>query len=633
MRQNNTFDYTNYLDQLVPLLQTVQQMTAEGQLITTAQLNKLLRKFPKDHSQTFARDELVTAYRHLAGQHGLPDFREDLVRQLQMKPTRTQSGVTPVTVLTKPFPCPGKCIFCPNDIRMPKSYLADEPGAQRAERNYFDPYLQTYTRLQAFQNIGHAVNKVELIILGGTWSYYPESYQIWFIKECFRALNNFSIEVDDRQRIENRYAEVETKLEKLKNETSQLRSEPQAPTLTNDPLINKQETLAYQIHGTHIDKSYNQTVSELYVGPEKLSGVDQYQQSSWNDLIAEQKINETTRCRNVGLVIETRPDNISEAEVLRIRKLGCTKTQIGIQSLSDEVLDKNKRGHDVAATRHAFKLLRQAGFKIHAHWMPNLYGSFPEQDKQDYDLLFADKDFKPDELKIYPCSLIESAELMQYYQDGRWRPYSEAELLDVLTYVLSHTPEYCRLTRVIRDIPSTDIVVGNKKTNFRQIAEKNLSETDQQSHDIRAREIKLMKVARTDLNLDDLSYQTLVSTEHFLQFITSKERKIAGFLRLSFPTQTNFITELKDAAIIREVHVYGQVMGLGKKEVGRAQHLGLGTELLEEAKRLAFQAGFKKIAVISAVGTREYYRDRGFEDGELYQFSSTFSSNSTAKKA
>lgn len=620
MSKSYQADYTEYLDQLLALLLELQSTTD----LTPKKLAQVMRKHPQSDGSVFPKDMVVRAYRDLAGSRGLHPFSDTFIRQLQMKPTRTQSGVTPVTVLTKPFPCPGKCIFCPNDIRMPKSYLADEPGAQRAERNYFDPYLQTFARLQAFQNIGHAVNKVELIILGGTWSYYPEQYQIWFIKECFRALNDFSVSHDDRPNVEKRYAEIETRLAALR-ETSQ---KFDVPSLTNNPLKNKIEMAAYQIHGSHIDKSYNKTVSELYVGPEKLAGFDQYQQASWEELSDQQKINETALCRNVGLVIETRPDNISEAEVLRVRKLGCTKTQIGIQSLNDEVLNQNKRGHDVAATRHAFQLLRQAGFKIHAHWMPNLYGSTPAKDKQDFSLLFSDPDFKPDELKIYPCSLIESAELMQYYQDGRWQPYSEMELLDVLSFALMHTPEYCRLTRVIRDIPSTDIVAGNKKTNFREIVEKKLLELGEKSQDIRAREIKQMQVKREDLILDVVKYVTSTSTEHFLQFVTPKERKIAGFLRLSLPTQTSFVQELQDAAIIREVHVYGQVIGLGQKEKGRAQHLGLGTELMEEAKKIAAAAGFTKLAVISAVGTREYYRSRGFTDGELYQFCSTLPSKS-----
>jgi len=588
----------------VPLLK---ELTSIPNL-SPKKLSQITRKYPQADGQVFAKDALVVAYRHLAGTHDIPVFDEEFVRKIQMKPMRTMSGVTPVTVLTKPFPCPGKCIFCPNDIRMPKSYLADEPGAQRAERNSFDPYLQTYNRVLAFQNMGHHIDKLELIILGGTWSYYPESYQIWFIKECFRALNDFGAGVDSRVAVERYYQNMEKELRKVR-----------AKVPTNNPQENKKELESLEIHGTHIDKTYNQTVSELYVAPERLGGFDTYQSASWEELTAQQKQNELARCRNVGLVIETRPDNISEAEVLRIRRLGCTKTQIGFQSLNDEVLAKNKRGHDVAATRRAVRLLRQAGFKIHAHWMPNLFGSSPELDKKDYKVLFSDPDFQPDELKIYPCSLIESAELMEYYESGKWRPYTETELLDVLGFCLTHIPEYCRLTRVIRDIPSDDIVAGNKKTNFRQVVERELEKLGQQSRDIRAREIKSLKVQQDALQLTEVPYLTSVSKEIFLQFVTKENEKIAAFLRLSLPTIENYVGELRDCAIIREVHVYGQSVPIGEKSSGKAQHVGLGTQLLERAKIIARENGFKKLAVISAIGTREYYRQRGFCDGELYQ--------------
>jgi elongator complex protein 3 len=318
------------------------------------------------------------------------------------------------------------------------------------------------------------------------------------------------------------------------------------------------------------------------------------------------------------LVIETRPDHISVDEVLRVRRLGCTKVQIGFQSLNDVVLRMNKRGHTVAATRRAVKLLRQAGFKIHAHWMPNLYGSSPAEDITDYQRMFAEPDFRPDELKVYPCSLIESAELMQRYQDGSWKPYTHEELLTVLSACFRQTPEYCRLTRVIRDIPSTDIVVGNQMTNFRQIVEEELAKHGERSPDIRAREVRFRSVAAADLSLDELHYTSSCSDEVFLQYITP-DRSIAGFLRLSLPKEAPITNELAGAAMIREVHVYGQSVEIGDSAAGRAQHAGLGTQLSERAAQIAREQGYKRLAVISAIGTREYYRKRGFADGVLYQ--------------
>jgi elongator complex protein 3 len=321
----------------------------------------------------------------------------------------------------------------------------------------------------------------------------------------------------------------------------------------------------------------------------------------------------------VGLVVETRPDHISIEEVIRIRRLGATKVQIGFQSLNDDVLRLNKRGHTVEATRRAVKLLRQAGFKIHAHWMPNLYGSSPEADMADYHLMFADPDFRPDELKIYPCSLIESAELMQRYQDGTWQPYTQDELLEVLIACFRETPEYCRLTRVVRDIPSTDIVAGEMTTNFRQIVEQKLHEQGEHSPDIRGREIRGEQIKFDDLSLDELWYASSIGDEVFLQYITP-ERHIAGFLRLSLPHETPILDELTGAAMIREVHVYGQSLSIGTEILGKPQHMGLGKQLIERAVEIANDQGYRQLAVISSVGTRAYYRKRGFDDGYLYQF-------------
>ncbi len=346
------------------------------------------------------------------------------------------------------------------------------------------------------------------------------------------------------------------------------------------------------------------------------SPIDEY--ATWEELEAAHRFNESAPCRCVGLVIETRPDHISVEEVLRVRRLGCTKVQIGFQSLNDEVLRLNRRGHTVAATRRAVRLLRQAGFKIYAHWMPNLYGSSPAQDVEDYAKLFADPDFRPDELKIYPCSLIESAELMRNYRDGSWRPYTHDELLGVLVECFRQTPEYCRLTRVIRDIPGTDIVSGNRTTNFRQIVEGELARHGERSRDIRAREVRFRSVTPDDLRLDELSYETGCGSEVFLQFITAG-RDIAGFLRLSLPTAEPITEELAGAAMIREVHVYGQSVEIGEAADGRAQHAGLGTRLIERAAEIARERGYQRLAVISAVGTRGYYRKRGFVDGNLFQ--------------
>jgi len=544
-------------------------------------LEELLRRFPKEGRGFFSKSEIIRGYRHLKAEATAEEERAFLDK-IRMKPVRTSSGVAPVTVLTKPHPCPGQCIFCPSDVRMPKSYLSDEPGAQRAAQHQFDPYQQTLSRLLTYRNTGHRSDKVELIILGGTWSSYPETYQLWFTKRCFDALNDFGRVLGGWE-----------------------------PDLEADPEIDFR-SLGETVDGRRIARRYNEIVTD-FAGATGLG-----ETATWEQLGTVQAENEAAAARCVGLVIETRPDHMNEAETVRLRRLGATKVQIGIQSLSDEVLRLNRRGHDVATTRRALRLLRQAGFKIHAHWMPNLYGSSPTSDIEDFTRLFSDPDIQPDELKIYPCSLIESAELMAYYDDGRWRPYTHDELLEVLASCLLATPEYCRVTRVIRDIPGTDIVVGNKLTNFRQIVEGEMAEDGRRSRDIRNREIGQDPVARDDLLLRRTDYESGAGREIFLQFVTADDR-LAAFLRLALPDGRPPIAEIAASAMIREVHTYGRLLGIGERGAGPSQHLGLGRDLIERAALLAAEAGFTDLAVISSVGTRRYYRRLGFDDGPLYQ--------------
>ena len=594
-------DVAEYRESLLAILHEV----VREPNLTAPRLIQILKQHPKDGQGLFNKNDLIHAYRTLAGTDGLPPYDVGVLARLRMKPVRTLSGVTPVTVLTKPYPCPGECIFCPNDVRMPKSYLASEPGAQRAEQNHFDPYLQVMSRLGTLYETGHPLDKVELIILGGTWSFYPETYQVWFVKRLFDALHDFGAGTDHTDEVRG-----------LLRAASQLHPDQVTP-LT--------------LHGAALEQTYNQAVQQIYRaemqrsrelalavgrGERPRTVVDEY--ATWDELAATHRENETAPIRCVGLVVETRPDHIDADEVIRMRRLGATKVQIGVQSLDDAVLAMNRRGHTVAMTRRAIRLLRLAGFKIHAHWMPNLYGSSPEADVADYRRLFADPDIRPDELKIYPCSLIESAELMGVYQRGEWAPYSESVLLDVLSDCFLSTPEYCRLTRVVRDIPSTDIVAGEMKPNFRQTVEAALRARGLRSPDIRGREIRGGAVSPGELSVDELRYETGVGGEVFLQVITA-DRRIAAFLRLALPQADPIVPELAEAALIREVHVYGQAVAIGEAEDGKAQHSGLGTGLIERAAEMAHARGYARLAVISAVGTREYYRKRGFSDGALYQ--------------
>ncbi|NMB91671.1 tRNA uridine(34) 5-carboxymethylaminomethyl modification radical SAM/GNAT enzyme Elp3 [candidate division WWE3 bacterium] len=513
-------------------------------------ISKVICRHPSTGSKTFSKSQIISLFGIYKTEMGLSENdKKRFLSLVRMKKVRTLSGVTPVTVLTKPYACPGDCIYCPNDSRMPKSYIVSEPGAQRAYLNKFDPYLQVYNRLVAYKNIGHPTDKVELIVLGGTWSFYTEEYQIWFIKRCFDAMNDF----------------------------------------TPDSI-------------------------------KCVSKISQDTQSSWELLVHTQKKNEISKTRCVGLVVETRPDYITEKEIVRLRKLGVTKVQIGVQSLNNKVLKINNRGHNVESTANAFKLLRMGGFKIHAHWMPNLLGSTPRKDIKDFKKLFTDGRFKPDELKIYPCSLIKNTKLFDYYTRREWKPYTEKQVLDVLTKCFLLTPRYCRITRVIRDISSEDIFVGNKKSNFRQVVERKLKESCRKIREIRFREIKDEKVLLDDLSLKVTCYKTKFSTEYFLEYVTSED-KIAGFLRLSLPKSSNhFIEEISKCAMIREIHIYGQTLGIGTEEKGKAQHSGLGRKLIQKAVEISRRKKYTKLSVISSVGTRSYYRSNGFKDGELYQY-------------
>jgi elongator complex protein 3 len=501
---------------------------------------KSIRRHPLPDGGYVAKHILVRVYYQLVKNREL-ESDPHLLRQIRMKPMRTLSGVTTITVLTKPFPCPGDCIFCPNDELLPKSYIRKEPGAARAFQNNFDPFLQVVSRLESYQAIGHPTNKIELLILGGCWTAYPQDYQEWFIQRCFDALN-----------------------------------------------------------GTEFDS-----------------------------LAEAQKYNQTTDHRDVGLVIETRPDEITPEVLVHLRRLGVTKVQLGAQSFDDQILALNRRGHTALTTLKATVLLRAAGFKIVYHWMPNLIGATPESDRIDFNRMW-NEGFCPDEIKIYPTQLVESSDLYQVWKEGKYQPYSTEQLVQLIADIKPSIPPYCRVNRVIRDIPADYIIAGSKRSSLRQDALKELTRRGQQCRCIRCREVRDQEIDPSQLGFQDFTYAAANAQEHFLNFFTPDDHLVA-YLRLSIATNINnnefensnkklyqLIPELQGAAIIREVHVYGQSLEVGSEQAGAAQHIGLGTTLLKKAEEITKQAGLKKLVVISAIGTREYYRSRGFVQGDLY---------------
>jgi len=515
-------------------LQYTPEMLLQARLVLEelrggAAMEKALKRHPNPEGGYLAKHVLVAIYRQLV-EAGEWTFDPSFLERIRMKPIRTLSGVTTVTVLTKPYPCPGKCIFCPTDVRMPKSYLPDEPGARRGLEHDFDPYGQVASRLQALEAVGHPTDKVELLILGGSWCAYRRDYHEWYLKRCFEALN----------------------------------------------------------------------------GVESAS------------LEEAQTINETADKRNVGLVIETRPLDITLEELKWLRRLGVTKVQMGAQSMDDRILELNQRGHTVADTQRAVALLRAAGFKVVLHWMPNLLGASLDSDREDFTHLW--DDLCPDEIKIYPTQLLANSDLHAYWQRGEYIPYTTEELVELIVDVKPTIPRYCRVNRVVRDIPSVNVVEGNKRTSLRMDVQRELSRRGTRCQCIRCREVRKLTVKAEDLRLDDLVYQAGGADEHFLSYVTPGDM-LAGFLRLSLPGEASPETGLDDlsgAAIIREVHVFGQALAVGTEQNGAAQHAGLGSSLLQKAEEIAKGHGFERLAVISAVGTRLYYLERGYERGELY---------------
>ena len=533
-----------------------------------------------------------------------------LVRTLQVKPRRTASGVATVTVLTKPWPCSSACLYCPNDVRMPKSYLHDEPACQRAERNWFDPYLQVTARLRTLHQMGHVTDKVELIVLGGTWSDYPEAYQVWYMHELFRALNDMGCEAVVERESETRRAQYhDAGIACERDDLADWAAEAQARVTAGDA-------------------AYNETVRDLYACGTRADGngwaaAAQWQTATFSQLEALQCENEAAEHRCVGLVVETRPDAVTPKRLAMLRHLGCTKLQMGIQSLDERILAANHRGIGVDRMQQAFELARIFGFKTHAHFMTNLLGATPESDAADYRRMVEHPAFKPDEIKLYPCALVDGTGLVAHWRDCSWRPYTEEELVNLLADDVLVTPPFTRISRMIRDISAHDIMTGNKKVNLRQLVDLELAKRAQPVQEIRSREIAFGAAANDELSLSEVAYETTNTSEVFLQWITPDNR-IAGFLRLSMPNTDYINARASDLpintgeAMIREVHVYGRVAGLHQGGEN-AQHRGLGRMLIERACDIARNNGYTAINVISAIGTRGYYRKQGFADNGLYQ--------------
>lgn len=525
-------------------------------------LHSAKRKISKRFScPIYSNIQLLKVYHELLNKKRIKQ-NKNIETILIKRRVRSLSGIVNVTVLTKPYKCPGKCIFCPDQKDMPKSYLAKEPAVQRAVLTNFDPYLQVKTRLDSLKIIGHPTDKIELRIVGGTWSFYPRSYQKWFVLRCFQACNNSK------------------KRSFLKN---------------------------------------------------------------------EQKKNEKARHRMIGLTIETRPDYINLDEIKRLRELGVTRVELGVQSIFDDVLKLNKRGHGIKETIKATKLLKDAGFKVSYQMMPNLFGSNFKRDIKMFEQLFLNPDFQPDLLKIYPLGLVEQSSLYKIYKQKKYKPYSKNKLIKLLIEIKKQIPYYVRIERIIRDIPAEYIVQGGVKfSNLRELIQKEMQSQGIKCKCIRCREVKENYDLKEKLYFFKQEYEASQGKEIFLSFENKDRTKLYALLRLRIPKNTEgdpleklekyaggdplyVFGVLEDAAIIREIHTYGQMASIqktrrgpssasyrGPSSAGLAQHKGLGKKLMTEAEKIAKKNGFEKIAVIAGVGVRGYYKKLGYKLKDTY---------------
>jgi elongator complex protein 3 len=509
----------------------------------------------------------IKAYNDLVAE-GEIDPNPEILQLIQKRSVRTMSGVAPVTVLTKPYPCPGKCVYCPTDTRMPKSYLPSQPAAQRGFRQRFDPYTQVYVRLKALKMTGHQISKIELRILGGTFGAYPHQYQTWFIKRCLQAMNEFP----------------EKEKQKISHESNILKTQVIQSVYGQD-----------QINTLMVKSMVKKSLT-------------------WASVM---RTNEQAEARCIGINIETRPDFIIKKEINRLRYLGVTKVELGVQTLDDDIQRLTQRGHTIAEVRKATKLLKEAGFKISYHMMPNLPGSIPSKDKKMIRELFENPDFKPDYLKIYPCVVMPKAKLAQVYRQKKYKPYSDQVLKQILLDNLQVIPEWCRVDRLARDIPADDIEAGFTTSNMRQVLEEELRQKGTPVRDIRAREIQNELIIGKNIQLIIRKYDASQGKELFLSYEDIKKDKIVALLRLRFPAQP-VLPVLKNAALVREVHVYGKQIAVGEKGIDQKQHVGWGRKLIFKAEELAKKEGFGRLAIIAGIGTREYYRKLGYQLKETY---------------
>jgi elongator complex protein 3 len=467
-----------------------------------------------------------------------PQEKSKLLPILRRKVTRTISGVTVIAVMTKPYPCPQPepCAYCPGGppFGVPQSYTGFEPAAMRGLQNEFDPYLQVKSRIEQLQAIGHNVDKIELIIMGGTFPAAPLDYQAWFIQRCLDAITN--------------------------------------------------------------EKSVS--------------------------LRDAKKNAESGRVRNVGITVETRPDWAKETHVDYMLNMGVTRVELGVQNPNDEIYRLVGRKHTVKDVIEATRIMKDAGLKIVYHLMPGLPGSNLEEDSEAFKEIFTDPCFKPDMIKIYPCLVLKGTKAYKWYLEDLYKPYTNDEAANLIVEIKKIVPHWIRIMRIQRDIPAPLIVAGVNRSNLRQLVQQKLEEQGMRCRCIRCREVGhrfLIDKIKPDLEKLEILTARYVASEGEEIFISAEDIEnnvLIGYLRLRVPSEKACRPEVKaiPCSIVRELHVYGSLVPVGKHLAKAWQHKGYGGILLSEAERVSKDDyDLRKVLVISALGTKQYYMRFGYK--------------------
>jgi histone acetyltransferase (RNA polymerase elongator complex component) len=576
MRIPGEDDFIKYKDLVLELLEDPESYS-QGK--SSSKFNKLKSKYHFTESKSF----LFQIYLGLVERGEI--VKDDSIRLLlQTKKGRSQSGVLVITIFTSPYPeytnskgecvkqafsCAFNCSYCPNEPGMPRSYLKSEPGVLRATRNEWDCVSQMHDRMGALYKIGHLVDKLEVIVLGGTWSSYPLEYREEFIRDMYYAANTFN---------------------KLGRERKSLKD--------------------------------------------------------------EKIINITTSAKVIGLTLETRPDTISRQEIKRLRMYGCTRIQLGVQHIDEEILEKINRQCKTTKTINAIKLLKNCGFKIDIHLMPNLPGSSPEIDRNmilenfikvneckvipkysswvdwwnkkpseiSHEYILERPDLQTDQWKIYPLSVVPYSDVAKWYEEGTYKPYDPIELQNLLLDTKKNMLPWIRLNRVIRDITSDYIIASSDHPSLRNDLAEILKMNGEYCKCIRCREVKDKE--HTDGILIIRKYNASEATEYFISYESVDLKTIYGFcrLRLCDPDIQTF-PELNGCALIRELHVYGTLVEVNSSKEDASQHKGIGKKLIAKAEEIAKENGFNKTSVISGNGVKHYYEKLGYvEDNGLGDF-------------